>query len=107
MGPEISPPLSEPTFCILAALTEPRHGYAIMQWVAEVTRDRVKLGPGTLYGALGTLQDRGLILPADEGAAGSERRKVFVLTDQGKALLAAETDRLEASTKIGRTALGH
>lgn len=106
LGPELNPPLTEPTFCILAALAEPRHGYAIMQWAAEVTGDRVKLGPGTLYGALATLQERGLISPAGEPKDGTERRKVFMLTDHGRALLEAETQRLESIAQIGRKALG-
>ena len=102
-GPDLAPPLTEPTFCILAALAEPRHGYAIMQWVAEVTVQRVKLGPGTLYGALTTLQDRGLIAPASE--EGGDRRKVYVLTSSGRTLLEAETLRLESTAQIGRNAL--
>jgi DNA-binding PadR family transcriptional regulator len=105
-APELVPPLTEPTFCILAALAEPRHGYAIMQWVAEVTAQRVKLGPGTLYGALATLQERGLIEPAGEGGEGGERRKTYALTPTGRALLEAETGRLESTAHIGRKALG-
>jgi DNA-binding PadR family transcriptional regulator len=105
-GPELNPPLTEPTFCILAALAEPRHGYAIMQWAAEMTGDRVKLGPGTLYGALASLQERGLISPTGERKEGTDRRKVFLLSDQGRALLEAETQRLESIAQIGRKALG-
>lgn len=105
LRPEPSSPLTEPTYCILAALAEPRHGYAIMQWVGEVTGQRVKLGPGTLYGALTSLQDRGLIVPVEEGADGNERRKVYGLTERGRALLEAETARLESMARVGRRAL--
>lgn len=76
-----------------------------MQWVGDVTDQRVKLGPGTLYGALTSLQDRGLITPVGEGLLGNERRKVYALTDQGRALLQAETERLESMARVGRNAL--
>jgi DNA-binding PadR family transcriptional regulator len=45
-------PLTEASYCIMAALGEPRHGYGIMQAVAETSGGTVRLGPGTLYGAL-------------------------------------------------------
>jgi DNA-binding PadR family transcriptional regulator len=96
--------LTEPTYCILAALAEPRHGYAIMQWVGEVTDQRVKLGPGTLYGALTSLQQRGLIVSVD-GDDENERRKVYELTERGRSLLEAETRRLESMARVGRKSL--
>jgi DNA-binding PadR family transcriptional regulator len=105
LQPDAALPLSEPTYCILAALAEPRHGYAIMQWVGDVTGQRVKLGPGTLYGALTTLQDRGCIKPVDDASEGSERRKVYGLTARGRTLLETETARLESMAKVGRKAL--
>ena len=107
LRPELAPPLTEPTYCILAALAEPRHGYAIMQWVGEVTGQRVKLGPGTLYGALTALQDRGFIAPVGEGLEGNERRKVYSLTKRGRTLLEAETSRLDSMARVGRKALGN
>jgi len=104
-APDIGLALTESTFCILAALAEPRHGYAIMQWVAEATGARVKLGPGTLYGALTALQDKGLIMPLGERVEGSERRKVYALTEGGRTCLQAEVARLEAMAILGREAL--
>ena len=98
-------PLTEPTYCILAALATPRHGYAVMQWVSDATAQRVKLGPGTLYGALTALQGRGLIEAAGEGTEGSERRKVYALTETGRALLEMESARLESLAALGRQAL--
>jgi len=98
-------PLTEPTYCILAALTEPRHGYAVMQWVADATDQRVKLGPGTLYGALTALQERGLIVAVPDPSSGSDRRKVYSLTDRGRDLFLAETSRLESIARLGRSAI--
>lgn len=98
-------PLSESTFHILAALAEPRHGYAIMQWVAETSGGRVKLGPGTLYGALQTLQERGLISPYGERLEEAERRKLYMLTGEGLEALKAETARLASTAALGRKVL--
>lgn len=103
--PDAGLALTESTFCILAALAEPRHGYAVMQWSAEATGGRVRLGPGTLYGALTALQEKGLILPTGERVEGSERRKVYALTGAGRACLEAEVGRLEAMANLGREAL--
>lgn len=102
---ELTPPLTEATYCILAALAEPRHGYAVMQWVGEVTGQRVTLGPGTLYGALMALRERGLITPLGEGTQANERRKVYGLTERGRSLLETETRRLESTARVGRRAL--
>jgi len=104
-APDIGLALTESTFCILAALAEPRHGYAIMQWVLEATGARVKLGPGTLYGALTTLTEKGLIALLGEREEGAERRKVYALTEGGRACLQAEVARLEAMTTLGQMAL--
>ena len=55
--------LTEVTFFILLALHQPRHGYAVMQFVEERTGGRLVLGAGTLYGALNALQEKGWIAP--------------------------------------------
>ena len=55
--------LTEVTFFILLALHQPRHGYAVMQFVEERTGGRLALGAGTLYGALNALQEKGWIAP--------------------------------------------
>jgi DNA-binding PadR family transcriptional regulator len=52
--------LTEVTDLILLSLYEPRHGYAIIQFVEEVTNGRVLLGAGTLYGALSSLEQKGI-----------------------------------------------
>lgn len=104
-APEAGVPLTESTYCILAALAESRHGYAVMQWVAEATLGRVKLGPGTLYGALTALQEKALIVPQGERQEGTERRKVYALTERGERCLQAEVARLEAMANLGREAM--
>lgn len=45
--------LREPTYLIMVSLgAGERHGYGITQEVLELSAGRVKLGAGTLYGAL-------------------------------------------------------
>ena len=43
--------LTEGVYYILLSLMEPMHGYGIMQNVEQLSKGRVKLAPGTLYGA--------------------------------------------------------
>ena len=54
-------PLTEAFFYILLSLRHLNHGYGIIQEVEELTKGRVSLGAGTLYGALQTMQKRGWI----------------------------------------------
>ena len=49
-------PMTESAFYILLSLHEPRHGYAIMQHVEEITEGRIRIGPGTIYGTLSKLE---------------------------------------------------
>ena len=90
-------PLSTSVFQILLALADAdRHGYAIMQEVEERTEGAVRLGPGTLYGAIKRLRAGGLIeeLVGVSGDGGEERRRVYSLTPRGRALAVLETRRL-------------
>lgn len=90
--------LTEVTFYILLALYEPRHGYAVMQFIEEKTEGRLVLGAGTLYGALNNLEARGWIAPFGDGAGG--RKKSYLITDSGRAAAEQETRRLSALLKV-------
>ncbi len=94
-------PLSETTYYILLALIEPLHGYAVMQKVERVSQGLVKLGPGTLYGALSTLEKEGLIRMVAE----DERRKSYILTEKGRSLLAEAIRRLQVMARNGEEVL--
>ena len=96
-------PLSEATFLVLASLTEPRHGYGIMQDVETLSGGRVRLGPGTLYGALTNLSSQKLIRRSGETGSGSDRRKVYALTPMGEQVLVLEGERLAALSRLART----
>ncbi len=95
-----SAPLTEALFYILLAARKPVHGYGIIQEVAEMTGGRVNLGPGTLYGAISALLDRGWIMlySAEEG---SRRKKEYVITPTGRAVFQRELERLQELVRNG------
>lgn len=94
-------PLTESTTYILMALTEPLHGYGVMQKVREMSDGLVNIGAGTLYGALSTLQKEGLIHKVHEG----DRRKSYALTPKGRQVLQGQIRRLEIMTREGAKVL--
>ncbi len=94
-------PLTETTFYILISLLEPLHGYGIMQKVLKLSKGRLNLGPGTLYGALGNMVSMGLINPEESGESES-RRKVYRITGLGIELINYEIDRLGEMIGNGR-----
>src|SRR5215510_2161389 len=81
-------PLPAATFHILVALSDAdRHGYAIMQEVAQRTGGRTKLNPGTLYTTIQRLLEKGLIVELDERRdpeQDDERRRYYRLTASGR-----------------------
>ena len=94
-------PLSEATFYVMLALNEPLHGYAIMQKVEAMSGGSVRLGPGTLYGVFGALEKQALIVKVAE----AERRKVYALTELGRAVLGEQVRRLEIMVGNARALL--
>lgn len=97
-----NPPLTEAVYYILLSLTEPLHGYGIMQKAEQLSSGRVRLAAGTLYGALNTLLEKGWI------AAGPQegRQKRYQLTPQGREALLGELDRLRELVANGETLPG-
>ncbi|HTP86831.1 MAG TPA: PadR family transcriptional regulator [Bryobacteraceae bacterium] len=102
--PEQLLPLNEGAYLIMASLAEPCHGYGIMQEVAALDAGGLKLGPGTLYTALGKLTDQGLIRPMEASGEG-DRRKLYRLTPLGLEVLILENRRLAALAEWGRKRL--
>ena len=98
-------PLTETTFLILLALLDPRHGYEIMQVASRLSGGRVKIGPGTLYGALNVLVKQGLIERRGEREMEGERRKIYGLTPLGDKVARIECARLEKLAAAARAAL--
>jgi DNA-binding PadR family transcriptional regulator len=102
-------PMQEPTLLLLTALAdEPRHGYAIIREVGEISGGRVRLRTGTLYGALERLLQQELIEIHSEEVVDGRLRRTYALTDPGRGTLAAEAARLrtaaaEAELRLART----
>ena len=94
---------SDPTTLILTSLAEgPKHGYALQQDIESFAG--AKLGPGTLYGAIGRLEQRGLIEPADQHDA-AVRRRPSRLTAAGAEALQTTLDAMRAVVDAGSTRL--
>jgi DNA-binding PadR family transcriptional regulator len=91
-------PLSVPVYQILLSLSDRAlHGYAILKDIRERTGNKVVLAAGTLYAAIGRLEEQGWIEeapdpPADE--AEDPRRRYFRITDAGLAAARHEAERL-------------
>src|SRR5471032_1586235 len=99
-------PLSPQQFHILLALTDGHlHGYAIIRDVEDRTGGAVRLGTGTLYTALARLESLGLLDESDRrpsAADDDQRRRYYRLTATGRAVLRAETERLETLVRHAR-----
>ncbi len=93
-------PFSEPVLLVLLSLAEqPRHGYAILKDVEQMSGGRVRLSTGTLYGALRRLLDQDWIERFEEDEADRERR-AYRLTSRGRRNLKAEVERMRQLTKL-------
>ena len=92
--------ISESVLLILLSLApEPRHGYAILKDVEELSLGRVKLSTGTLYGALRRMLEDQWIERFLEPDA-SRDRQAYKLTGSGHQVLAAEVSRMKQLTKV-------
>ena len=104
--PESQLPLAPATFQILLALVDcERHGYAIMKEVSARSGGTVRLGPGTLYGALKRLLESGLVEEGSERAdpeLGDDRRRYYRLTKFGLRVARLEARRLEGMVRAAR-----
>ena len=92
---------AEPSLYILVALGDgPKHGYAIMTDVEEISGS--PMGPGTLYGALARLERRGLI----EALEPEDRRRPYRLTGLGATAIETQLERLDGFVRTGLARLG-
>jgi len=95
------PNWTDPGLLVMASLAEgAKHGYAIIQDV-EATSG-IRLGPGTLYGALSRLERRGLIEPLDSV---DPRRRPYQLTPHGSGVLAERLETMRRFAAMGRKRL--
>ncbi|XHY44938.1 PadR family transcriptional regulator [Psychrobacillus sp. L3] len=84
-------PMTETAFYILLSLSEPRHGYGIIKHVEEITKGRLVLGSGTIYGTLKKMQRDYIVkVYADE-----LRKTIYEISEIGKTLIRNEISRLK------------
>ena len=94
--------LTEQMFYILLCLKDECCGMDIMSRVDQLTKGRVRVGPGTLYNLLEQFADAGFIRQTRvEG-----RRRSYILTDKGRTTLRDEYDRLRRQAEDYRRFLG-
>ena len=100
-------PLTPAVFHILITLADGEaHGYAMMQEVTRRSCGAVRLGPGTLYGAISRLLEDRIIEECEERPdpeMDDTRRRYYRLTKFGGRVLAAETERLAELVKAARS----
>ncbi len=91
---------SDPPFLILTSLSSgPKHGHALLLDIESFAG--VRLGPGTLYGAITRLEQRGLI----EALGTDERRRPYRITATGAETLGAALADLRRLVKEGTARL--
>lgn len=81
---------NEPTVLILTSLASgPKHGHALALDIDDFAG--VRLGPGTLYGAITRLEEQGLI----EALPAQERRRPYRITAAGRAELTTAIEEMD------------
>jgi DNA-binding PadR family transcriptional regulator len=77
--------MREQTYLVLLALTDgPLHGYGVISCVRQISDGRVRLGAGTLYGALDRLAGEGLVSVVKEEVVDGRNRRYYDLTGAGQ-----------------------
>jgi DNA-binding PadR family transcriptional regulator len=92
--------MNDPAYLILASLADgDKHGYAMMEDIAAFAG--VRLGPGTLYGAITRLDQMGWI----QGVDSEDRRRPYSLTAAGRRVLEEQTAGLDSIVRTARRRL--
>jgi DNA-binding PadR family transcriptional regulator len=87
---------SDPPLLVLASLASgPKHGHSMIEDIERLCGTR--LGPGTLYGAIGRLEEQGWIEPLPI----EERRQPYRITAQGMSVLRAKLTTLQRFANSG------
>lgn len=98
-------PLPPATFHILMALADQeRHGYAIIQDVAERTDGELRMSAGTLYRSIQRMLEQDLIAETTKRPAVGDdsRRRYYRITQFGTAVARAEMRRLTQLVRLAR-----
>jgi DNA-binding PadR family transcriptional regulator len=100
--------MSDPTLLVLASLADgDKHGYAMMEDIERFAG--LRLGPGTLYGAITRLEQRGWIRPVKSAPAraNAERRQPYTLSADGRRYLEEQLSELNQIVRTGLRRLRH
>lgn len=98
-------PLTEAMYYILISLNDPLHGYGIIKKIDVLTKGRLILAAGTLYGAIKTLLTNKLIVLISEEKQ-NKGKKMYQITDKGKKLIFYEINRLRQMVNNGIDEVG-
>lgn len=94
--------LTEPMYYILISLLEERCGVDIMATVEEISKGRVRVGPGTLYALLGRFENEGMIRETEVVG----RKRSYIITEKGLEILRDEYKRINILVEDGKVFLG-
>lgn len=94
-------PLTESLYYILLSVVTPNYGYGIMENISKITKGRIKMGAGTLYGAINILLNKKYIVLYKEEKE-SRKKKEYVITEEGKEVLKKEIERLRELVENGK-----
>lgn len=96
-------PLSTPVFHILLALGGERlHGYGIMEAIRGKTGGEAEILPGTLYATLNRMLEDGLVEEVERPEGADARRKYYRVTELGRRVVSAESERLATLLQVVR-----
>jgi DNA-binding PadR family transcriptional regulator len=88
--------MSDPSLLILSSLAGgDKHGYAMMEDIERFAG--IRLGPGTLYGAITRLEALGWIRPVGSG----DRRQPYTITSDGRQHLRTQLANLGRVLRTG------
>lgn len=94
--------LTDSMFYIMAALTKPRHGYAIMNLIEETTDGILTIGPASMYTIIKKLLKNEWIYLHD---ATDSRRKTYLLTQKGRVVLEDDVELRKKMIQLAEAGL--
>ena len=94
--------LTDSMFYIMAALTKPRHGYAIMNLIEETTKGAITIGPASMYTIIKKLLKQEWIYLHD---GSDSRRKTYLLTEKGREVLEEDVMLRKLMIQLAETGL--
>lgn len=98
-------PLTHVVYHILLSLSrQARHGYGIIKDVEARTSGRLQLEAGTLYAAIKRLREDGAIAEEEAPPGADRRRRYYGITELGREVLRAESERLAELVEMARDA---